>query len=145
MGLTLFLNLLIAFSLFANPALRDFEPRELVHIRRLGDKLTEREGQVTNVSRWFSFLTFDIMEDLAFGNPFSMLESGEQHYAMKLLHDGQKQLALLTPVPWLTRILTNIPGAMSGRNHLKEWCLKQVNQRKEVCDISASITPIPRL
>lgn len=104
-----------------------------MHIKRLGEKLAQREGQSVNMTEWFRYLTFDIMGDLAFGKGFGMLESGERHYVMKMLHEGQKPLAFLGPVPWLTRILTKVPGPMEKRERFKKWCKSQVIQRKEVC------------
>lgn len=95
---------------FSDRALRGYEDR----MRPYGDKLVEQlralGGQPINVSDWFNFFSFDVMGDLAFNKSFSMLEKGEQHWAIKLLNGGMEPLFLMLP-EWLFRTLTAIPGA----------------------------------
>lgn len=51
--------------------------------------------------------TFDIMGDLALAASFEMLDSSEQHRAIK---ENVKSVALHRPV-WVFQVLTSIPGA----------------------------------
>lgn len=69
----------------------------------------------------------------AFGKPFNMLQSGKEHFAIQLLHKGQGPLAFLTPVPWMFRILTKIPGLSAGYYRFINWCEQQVDERRKVC------------
>ena len=70
---------------FSDRALRGYE----VRIRRYNDlllgKLGETNGQAVNASEVFNQYSFDVMGDLAFGRSFDMLESGETHWAIRLL------------------------------------------------------------
>lgn len=45
-------------------------------------------GQSINASKWFNLYSFDVMGELGFGKSFNMLESGETHWAIKLLGQG---------------------------------------------------------
>jgi cytochrome P450 len=40
---------------------------------------TSDEGIVTDIVRWLGFVTFDLIGDLGFGEPFECLESSEFH------------------------------------------------------------------
>ena len=60
-----------------------------------------------NVSKWFNLYSFDVMGDLAFGASYGCLESGEMHWAIKLLNDGMDMLGVQLP-NWLFRLLIAI-------------------------------------
>jgi tryprostatin B 6-hydroxylase len=73
------------------------------------------------------------MGDLAFGKSFGMLESGKQHYALKLMFKGQSYLGYIGLLPWLPPILIRIPRAMVHYEKWVEWSEAQVEARKTVC------------
>ena len=66
---------------FSDRALRDQEPLIMSYIdffiRRLRGYANGEEK--VNLEEWLNFLTFDIIGDLAFGEPFGCLESSEYH------------------------------------------------------------------
>lgn len=98
------------------------------------DQIKQRAGQRLNMTDWFTFFTFDVMAEFAFGQPFGMLASGEPHIAMQTIHSGMKHLGVLSPVPWLGRILLKlIPPRLSGALKFKAWCAQQVQRRRQVC------------
>jgi hypothetical protein len=82
-----------------------------------------------------AFFGFDVMGDLAFGRPFDMLQSGKQHFALKIMHDGQATLGFLGPVPWVMPIVIRIPGVMAAFNRWKTWSEAQVEERRKVSGI----------
>ncbi|KAK5017800.1 hypothetical protein LTR16_001509 [Cryomyces antarcticus] len=50
--------------------------------------------QTFNLVDWLNFTTFDIIGDLAFGEPFGCLEQGEFHFWVKLVYETVKNLLL---------------------------------------------------
>ena len=69
---------------FSERAMREQEPLIMGYIDLLIQRLKARsqdlmEGEVDLV-RWYNFTTFDIIGDLALGQPFGSLESGEDHF-----------------------------------------------------------------
>ncbi len=69
---------------FSERAMREQEPLIMGYIDLLIQRLKAQsqgpmEGDVDLV-RWYNFTTFDIIGDLAFGQPFGSLESGEYHF-----------------------------------------------------------------
>lgn len=119
-------------------ALREFESRELVHVRKLDDVIASNRDKETNVSRLFTFFSFDVMSDLVFGEPFNMLQSQKEHFAWRILHDGQSQLSFISPVPWLALVLRQLPGVLNAERRLLEWSMEQVAKRSEVSEMHCS-------
>jgi len=80
---------------FSDRALRGYERRIETH----GDELVRQIGAFSSggvdVSKWFNLYSFDVMGDLAFGKSFGMLQSGEEHYAVKLLQEGMEPMGLM--------------------------------------------------
>ena len=83
------------------------------------------------MSKWLNYYSFDVMGDLAWGQPYGMLESGQQHFAIKLLSEGMDPLALNFP-PWFFRTLTAIPGLSAGYFKLINFCNQQLDDRMKV-------------
>ena len=74
----------------------------------------QSNGRRLDVSRLFYLYSFDVMSDLAFGEPLDMLTSNCNHFVVGLLQDGMDLLGTLSPVPWLVRIGLSIPGVASN-------------------------------
>ncbi|KAB2571421.1 Cytochrome P450 monooxygenase rdc4 [Lasiodiplodia theobromae] len=69
---------------FSQRALKEQEPLLLKYIGLMADKIRERaaaannaDGGAVDITQFFNFATFDIMSDLAFGNPMGLLEKSE--------------------------------------------------------------------
>jgi cytochrome P450 len=76
---------------FSEKALREQEDLITSYISLLIEKLSgaAENGSKLNMVKWYNFTTFDIVSDLAFGEPFHCLASGEYH-------------------PWVSSIFKNI-------------------------------------
>jgi len=59
-------------------ALREYESRVKTFTNELISVLGSKTGQSLNASLWFNFYSFDIMGDMAFGQSFDMMKSGEK-------------------------------------------------------------------
>jgi cytochrome P450 len=75
---------------FSEKALRSQEHILNSYLNLLISKLAmEAEpGRVANMVQWYNFTTFDIIGDLAFGEPFGCLEGGVYHPWVAKLFDG---------------------------------------------------------
>jgi cytochrome P450 len=74
-------------------------------ISRLHDRA--RAGAVVDMVAWYNFTTFDLIGDLAFGEPFGCLEKGVYH-------------------PWVSMIFENIKLSVFGEAMLRHPALKWV-------------------
>lgn len=81
------------------------------YVDQLIEKLREAsEGgtRPVNVERWFNFTTFDVIGDLAFGEPFGCLQDGTYHPWVDIIFKSIKNLAFLNAsrrLPWIGPLL----------------------------------------
>jgi hypothetical protein len=126
----------LQFSIFtlANGkiALRDYQSRVTKYAYDLVRKFSENAGKPVNMTQWLAYYSFDVMGDLTFGKSFDLLESGKQHFAIKMMHDGQSLLGVLGPIPWALPILKRVPGAVDNFLRWVKWSEQRVKDRMEV-------------
>jgi cytochrome P450 len=72
-------------------------------IRRLHEN-TGASGQAVDMVAWFNFTTFDIIGDMAFGEPFGCLQNSSYHYWVAFIFGNIKMGAY-------NNVLTRLPGA----------------------------------
>ena len=86
-----------------------------------------------DVSQWFAFLVFDVMEDLAFNKSSNMLENGEEAYIFKTIRGDMWNIAFFAHLPWLLPFLKRIP--LLNRNYLEfwDWIQRHIEERTNVC------------
>lgn len=77
---------------FSSAALQEQEDFIRFHLNTLIQRLREHadKGQAVDISRWYNFLTFDIIGDLAFGESFGCLADSNYHPFVALLFDSIK-------------------------------------------------------
>ena len=92
---------------FSEKALRGQEAIMQGYVDLLVNKLTEAatsSDPIVDMSMWYAFTTFDLIGDLAFGEPFGCLESGGYHPWVAMIFSGFKLSALNQArkrFPWL--------------------------------------------
>ncbi|EXJ59969.1 hypothetical protein A1O7_04117 [Cladophialophora yegresii CBS 114405] len=116
---------------FSDKALRGYENRVQRYNALLIQKLEESHGQPMDMSKWFNLYSFDVMGDLAFGASYGCLESGEMHWAIKLLNDGMDMVGVQLP-SWLFRLLLAIPGAAADHFRFLNYCCEQLDNRMKM-------------
>lgn len=86
-----------------------------------------------NITKWFNFFVFDVMEDLAFNKNSNMLRHGEEAYIFKTIREDMFNIAFFTHLPWLLPFLKRTP--LLNRNYLQfwNWIQAQIDERSKVC------------
>ncbi|KAJ5726713.1 uncharacterized protein N7483_008070 [Penicillium malachiteum] len=87
-------------------------------IDKLGEVLCESCSPVVDLTRWFNFTTFDLIGDLAFGEPFDCLANTTYHWWVLIILDAVKAstyLKIFWFFPFLLPLL-----AILVPNHLLE-------------------------
>ncbi len=64
-------------------------------IDKLGEVLCVSCSSVVDLTRWFNFTTFDLIGDLAFGEPFGCLANNTYHWWVLIILDAVKASAYL--------------------------------------------------
>lgn len=98
----------------------------------LHSRISALDGKPVDVSKLFYLYSFDVMSDLAFGEPLNMLDNDEYHFTVGLLQDGMNLLGPLSPVPWLVRIGYSIPGVAQNFKDLLDWSAQKLRYRMKV-------------
>jgi len=104
---------------FSNIALREQYPLVANHINNFINQVNSRTTDSTNapldLSHWYNLLTFDIITDLAFGEPLHAVESGDHHPYVDDVFTSCKIFPIV-PTAWeypvvnyLLKALMNIP------------------------------------
>ncbi|MCJ1267190.1 hypothetical protein MMC22_007075 [Lobaria immixta] len=68
-------------------ALRGYQDRIKVYQDKLVAQIASFGDQRVNVTKWLNLYSLDVKRDLAFGTSFAILESTDEHWAIKLLNE----------------------------------------------------------
>ncbi|KAI0098886.1 cytochrome P450 [Nemania sp. FL0031] len=113
---------------FGSRNLRDYEERMVWYRALLIKAIEDSNGGPIDLTKLFKSYSFDIMGELAFGRSFEMLETNEEHEAIKLLNSGLFALGFKLPM-WFFRLLTSIPGATKDWWGFIRYCIAQLDSR----------------
>ncbi|KAJ8119669.1 hypothetical protein ONZ43_g3430 [Nemania bipapillata] len=114
---------------FSTKALLGYDIRITKAIDQLLQVLEERRDKPINVSEWFTYFVFDVMEDLAFNHSSQMLLDGKEAYVLTTLRNDMFHIAFFSHIPWLLTFLKRTP--LLNHNYLKfwNWIQDQIDQR----------------
>ncbi len=93
-----------------------------ISVNHVSEDLKGPWSQAKDMSRWASYLTFDIMGDLCFSNTFNMLDSSENHYMLDVLPAGVQGL----------NIVSQLNGFCIAR---RCWCLFQMGHMQGLASL----------
>ena len=111
-------------------ALNDYEERVDRYTDQLLGRIEEHKGSAFDITRWFSFYTFDVMGELAFGKSFRQLEDNVQHYMSRLSHETQRVAGgVLLYHAWILGIFRSTPILNQEWVGLEKWSNEQVDDR----------------
>ncbi|KAH6643841.1 cytochrome P450 monooxygenase-like protein [Boeremia exigua] len=82
---------------FSDKALRLQEPLIMSYVDLLIHKIGEQadKGLPVNMMRWYNYTTFDVITDLAFGEPLYCLRDNKYHKWVHMVVENSKAIALL--------------------------------------------------
>ncbi|KAM0541843.1 hypothetical protein ACHAO7_010255 [Fusarium culmorum] len=84
-----------------------------------------------DIAAWYNFTTFDVIGDLAFGEPFGCLDTGKLHPWITLMFSGIKELAFTTSMartPWLN----NLWKLVTPKQSMNQWATHMETAREKV-------------
>ncbi|KAK1241885.1 hypothetical protein MKX07_007708 [Trichoderma sp. CBMAI-0711] len=81
---------------FSNQAMLDQQPLIMTYVQKLFEKLDEESanGGKIDIAARYNWTTFDIIGDLAFGEPFGCLENSMYHPWVEMVFDGVKNVSV---------------------------------------------------
>jgi cytochrome P450 len=106
-------------------------------ITRLRERLhdSSSEGKV-DISAWLNWATFDMIGDLAFGEPFGCLQAGEYHPWVALVFDNVKAVSIMSAIkqfPWVDSVMQLLLSGVMTRaiRHHQALTIEKVDRRLE--------------
>ncbi|KAF3038407.1 hypothetical protein E8E11_005959 [Didymella keratinophila] len=118
---------------FSMKALATYEPR----IKAKADAFMRQLRQSSepfDASAWSMFYSFDVMGEVGLGKDFNNLTSGQEHPAIKGVHDHMTMLGILSTVPWLLNVLSSIPGVAAGYSSFFHFCSSEIQAKNKTWD-----------
>lgn len=123
---------------FSDKAIRAQEPLVRKHVDVLMSQLARNstKGDV-DMSKWLNWTTFDIIGDLAFGEPFGCLETGNYHPWVSLIFNTVQAVSIMGAIkqfPWADAVFQRLlPDALYDklRDH-QQLSIAKVNKRLEL-------------
>ncbi|KAF5667311.1 cytochrome P450 monooxygenase [Fusarium heterosporum] len=102
---------------FSARSLREQEPLIQGYVNMFIGGLTrlcEHGETPIDMVQWFNFVTFDIIGDLAFGEPFGCLENGATDWLAKLnqIEEAQMRFRVIQHIPFVGRFARQIVNTM---------------------------------
>lgn len=119
---------------FTKNCLLIYEFKIETHINQLLRNIESLDGQLVNVSKWFTYFSLDVIGDLAFSKGFGMLDGQDEgkRAGARIIDECQKGLPVMGPVPWTFTILTRTPFVSRPFYKMVEWCLGHATERMTV-------------
>lgn len=124
---------------FSDKSLREQQPMIMKYIDLLIQRLHENcggGGKSLNIMSWYNFTTFDIIGDLAFGEPFGCLDNSDYHPWVKVIFKMARAGTLLQGLshyPMVKNLLLSLVPKSAGeeRNQHLELTKNKLLRRME--------------
>ena len=131
----------LLIPVFSDNATGDQEQLVQKHIDLLIMRFKEKAkhslaGGKVDLSAWLNWATFDIIGDLAFGEPFGCLEAGEYHPWVALVFDNVVAVSIMTSIrqfPWVDAVLQLMVAGLMNKaiKHHQALTIEKVDRRLE--------------
>lgn len=96
-------------------------------------EVTDREHEKPiNITEWFSYFTFDIVEDLSFNKKTGVLKKGGEAYIFQTIRSFTMGLALAYHIPWISAILRRVPIITKDLVDFENWTYERIQHRQNV-------------
>lgn len=125
---------------FSEKSMRDQEPMIRKYVDLLVEKLREKsqDREPIVISDWYNFATFDIIGDLAFGEPFGCLQGSDYDGWIKGIFQSARLgtiLQALSFVPYLkSTLLSFVPKSMQEAHQRHKTLTKAKMLRRMAVD-----------
>ncbi|KAJ6526246.1 cytochrome P450 [Mycena vulgaris] len=114
---------------FVPAAIKGYEAMLIQRVTQLVDALGEQKGRTVDLSRWFSFFSFDFMGDLAFGGGFELMRDGDKEGLWHILERGLLFPALTQQIPWCIQLVMHFPMIGQDMRALARFGAEQSKRR----------------
>ncbi|KAJ5740268.1 hypothetical protein N7493_000140 [Penicillium malachiteum] len=111
-------------------ALAEYAPRVESKADILMKRLSERAGEIVDMTKWSLFYTFDVMGLVTFSKDYKQLDDAEEHFTIAAMHSQMEIVGIFGAIPWMVPILTSIPGLKGPLEVFVRYSNAQIDERK---------------
>ena len=113
---------------FSERGLRDQESLITSYIDLLVERLNDEipaSRDTLDMTRWYNYTTFDIIGDLAFGEPFDCLCESQYHPWVSMVFNSTKVASLMRPLVVYPFLRASTPPQAIGENASSTFCAER--------------------
>ncbi|KAJ7790423.1 cytochrome P450 [Mycena olivaceomarginata] len=114
---------------FVPAAIKGYEPILIRRVTQLVESLGAQKSRSVDLSRWFSFFSFDFMGDIAFGGGFELMRDGDKDGLWHKMERGLYFPALAQQIPWCISFLPYFPMVGQEMKALGKFAMDQAKRR----------------
>ncbi|KAI1258581.1 cytochrome P450 [Xylariaceae sp. FL1019] len=127
---------------FSEKSTKEYEPTIHQNTDKFISRLATQESKV-NITQWLQWLTFDMVADVAFGEPFQCVSEGKSHPCLALSMDMVSASCFIVFVAWWTD-LKNFLIRISGVeglfvNMVRSMCAKTLSSKSPKASIYGNL------
>lgn len=114
---------------FTPEALRSYQPILDKRIGQLLDHLTARTGTTVDLAKWISWFSFDLMNDMAFGDNVESMQSEDSGGIWNIMENAQPIGLVMSHLPWLAEFANQIPQFAGKMKEFREFSRQRAMRR----------------
>ncbi|GLB37110.1 putative cytochrome p450 [Lyophyllum shimeji] len=114
---------------FTPEALRSYQPILDKRIGQLLDHLTARAGTTIDLAKWISWFSFDLMNDMAFGDKIELMKNEDSKGIWDLMEIAHRTALVMAHLPWLSQLAVEIPFANRNIKRFREFSRQRAMKR----------------
>ncbi|RDB16849.1 hypothetical protein Hypma_002466 [Hypsizygus marmoreus] len=114
---------------FTSEALRAYQPLLDKRVSQLLDGLTQRAGKCVDLARWISWFSYDLLNDMAFGDGAELMQNEDAGGLWKMMEDSEPTALILAHLPWLAEFYIWIPGIAKKMKDFRAYTIQRVMKR----------------
>ncbi|KAI0187289.1 cytochrome P450 [Xylaria flabelliformis] len=128
---------------FSEKSTKEYEPTIHQNTDRFVSRLSAQQSKV-NITQWLQWLTFDMVADVVWGEPFSCVSEGKSHPCLALSMDLVSFSSFIVFVAWWTD-LKNFLIKLSGVegmfvNMVRSMCAANLSTKSSKASIFSKLT-----
>ncbi|KAG6885545.1 hypothetical protein C0993_000330, partial [Termitomyces sp. T159_Od127] len=114
---------------FTPDALRGYLPILNTRIEQLLGHLGAQSGQTVDLSKWMTWFTNEVLNDVAFGDDLDIMRNKDSRAHIKMLEDALPYGAVLGHLPWMVPFFKAIPATSKIVQDQIKLCYTRMEKR----------------
>ncbi|KAJ7685747.1 cytochrome P450 [Mycena polygramma] len=114
---------------FTPAAIKGYEPLLIRRVTQLMEALRAEKNDAIDISRWFSFFSFDFMGDMVFGGGFELMSEGDKHGLWDIMERGLFLPSITQQIPWCIDLIRWFPMVVTETRKYAKFGTEQVWRR----------------